>query len=270
MRVRKYGSSGPLVFVLHGGPACVGSAAPIAEGLSDSFRAVEPWQRGSGKDPLTVARHVADLNSLVTDQRHDSHPALVGHTWGGMLSLCYAAVHPDSLGAIVLVGCGTFDAPSRDRMKEILTSRTTDALRERLARAAVSATDPGAQFIRRHKLTRDLFVYDQAEPWPAKDEFEPFDARAHDESWQDMLLLQADGTYPRAFAEVKSPVLMLHGDYDPHPGAMIRDSLKPFIPQLEYQELKQCGHNPWLEQHAREDFFSILKQWLTVKTNTPS
>jgi pimeloyl-ACP methyl ester carboxylesterase len=80
-----------------------------------------------------------------------------------------------------------------------------------------------------------------------------------------MMRLQADGTYPRTFSAVKSPVLMLHGDYDPHPGAMIRDSLKPLISQLEYQELKQCGHNPWLERHARNKFFSTMKDWLTLK-----
>ena len=265
MRVRNYGSSGPLVFVLHGGPAAVGSAAPIAKELSDSFRVVEPWQRASGKEPLTVARHVEDLNSLIANQRHDSHPALVGHSWGAMLALCYAAVYPDSLGAIVLVGCGTFDPPSRDRMKEILASRTTDALRERLAQVALSDAAPGTQFIRRHKLTRNRMVYDHAEPWPAKEEFVPFDARAHDESWQDMMRLQADGTYPRAFSAVKSPVLMLHGDYDPHPGTMIRDNLEPLIPQLEYQELKQCGHSPWRERHARNKFFSTMKDWLTLK-----
>ncbi len=77
-----------------------------------------------------------------------------------------------------------------------------------------------------------------------------------------MRRLQDDGTYPKAFAAIESPVLMLHGQYDPHPGKMIRDSLLPFLPQLEYHEFERCGHSPWLEKSTRELFFSRICEWL--------
>ncbi len=47
LRIRTYGISGPVVVVLHGGPADVGGAAPLARGLADAFRVLEPWQRSS-------------------------------------------------------------------------------------------------------------------------------------------------------------------------------------------------------------------------------
>jgi pimeloyl-ACP methyl ester carboxylesterase len=102
--------------------------------------------------------------------------------------------------------------------------------------------------MRKYKFTRDLYVYDRAEPWPDQAECEPLDIRAHDETWRDMMRLQSDGTYPAAFSAIESPVLMLHGAYDPHPGKMIYDSLRPFIRQLEYREWERCGHSPWLER----------------------
>jgi hypothetical protein len=47
------------VIVLHGGPGAPGSAEELAVGLSDMFRVVEPWQRGSGgPDRLTVATQI--------------------------------------------------------------------------------------------------------------------------------------------------------------------------------------------------------------------
>jgi len=55
---------------------------------------------------------------------------------------------------------------------------------------------------------------------------------------------------------------MLHGAYDPHPGKMIYDSLKPYLPQLEYKEWEKCGHYPWREKYAREDFYSFMKKWI--------
>ena len=48
MRIREYGSAGPMVVLLHGGPGAPGYMAPVARELADSFRVLEPLQRGSG------------------------------------------------------------------------------------------------------------------------------------------------------------------------------------------------------------------------------
>lgn len=54
IRVRRYGTSGPWVVLLHGGPGAGGYLAPLARSLADSFRVLEPLQRGSGSEPLTT------------------------------------------------------------------------------------------------------------------------------------------------------------------------------------------------------------------------
>ena len=80
-----------------------------------------------------------------------------------------------------------------------------------------------------------------------------------------MLRLQKEGVYPEAFAAITSPVIMLHGACDPHPGGLIRASLAPHLPRLEYHEWERCGHYPWLERAARDDFLGYLKRWLTLR-----
>jgi len=111
LKVRAHGSSGARVLVIHGGPGACGSMAPIARSLADSFRVLEPFQ-SSGSS--TVAAHVAELHEVVTTCS-SSTPALVGHSWGAMVSLAYAAAHPDSAGPIVLICSGTFDLAARDQ-----------------------------------------------------------------------------------------------------------------------------------------------------------
>ncbi len=69
MQVRSYGSSGDFVIVLHGGPGAGGYMAPVALGLSDPFRVLEPFQRASSDERLTVARHVEDLHDLIESRR---------------------------------------------------------------------------------------------------------------------------------------------------------------------------------------------------------
>jgi hypothetical protein len=74
--------------------------------------------------------------------------------------------------------------------------------------------------------------------------------------------LQEAGVYPAAFAAITSPVLMLHSRYDPHPGKMVRASLAPYLPQVEYSEWECSGHHPWGEKFVREEFFAVLREWL--------
>ena len=80
-----------------------------------------------------------------------------------------------------------------------------------------------------------------------------------------MIRLQADGFHPAACANIDVPVLMLHGEADPHPGVMIYEELRAHMPRLKYRELPQCGHSPWLERWARAPFFETLHTWLRAR-----
>jgi pimeloyl-ACP methyl ester carboxylesterase len=91
------------------------------------------------------------------------------------------------------------------------------------------------------------------------------DAAAHQQTWADMVRLQHAGTYPAAFAAIGVPVLMVHGEQDPHPGRLISAELRAYIPHLEYRELARCGHSPWLERRARRAFFDTVDAWLDAR-----
>jgi pimeloyl-ACP methyl ester carboxylesterase len=269
-RVRTYGRHGPDVIVLHGGPAAIGDAEPTARALSKRFRVHEPFQRGRGDEPLTVAIHVADLDTVVASVSDDCRPSLVGQSWGAMLALAYAAEHPASISALVLVGCGTFDQESRDRMNETINSRLDDRTRHKLDSLDSDYPDATERLFARYELTRPAYTFDAI---PSDDQLslsEPFDVRAHTETWNDMIRQQEKGVYPAAFSRIAAPVLMLHGDYDPHPGGSIYSTLKAFIPQLEYHELVNCGHAPWTERRARKEYFGVMTNWLLSHSDRSS
>ena len=259
--IRRYGSAGPTVIVLHGGPGAPGSAAELARGLAERFTVIEPWQRGAKEgEPLSVARHVADLHELLQALGGARPPALVGESWGAMLALAYAAAHPDQAGPLVLVGCGCFDRKSRARTVRLREARITAFIAEHPQHGADLQLPLEERLLKWHEMT------DRYDPLPqaAEGESEPFDRQALAETWQDMLRCQQAGLYPQAFAAIRSPVLMLHGSYDPHPGPMIRASLQPYLPQLEYREFANCGHQPAFERQARAAFFAVLQDWLAA------
>jgi pimeloyl-ACP methyl ester carboxylesterase len=175
-----------------------------------------------------------------------------------MLALAFASAYPDRVSAIALVGCGTFDRTARARLNQTLAERTTKELEEQLAQLESQVPDENDRIAQAHALSDPLYTYNRAVREPAAN----LDLKGHAESWSDMIRLQEAGAYPAAFEVITCPVLMLHGSYDPHPGALIRDGLQKFIPELEYIELDRCGHSPWIEEHARDRFLSILRSWL--------
>ncbi len=257
--IRDHGGTGPTVILLHGGPGAPGSAAPLARAIAGPLRVLEPHQRGSGGPALTVARHVADLRDVVA-QRCDGRPtAIAGHSWGAMLALAFAADHPGLVSAIALIGCGTFDTASRALMEETCAQRTDAETADRIAGLARDHPDPDERLRATADARLPIYSFDPVE---TRLESAQCDARAHRETWRDMLRLQREGVYPAALARITAPVLMLHGAHDPHPGRRIRDSLARHIPRLEYREWARCGHYPWLERQDRVDFLETLTRWL--------
>jgi len=258
---RTHGTHGTPVVVLHGGPGAPGSAWGLARGLGTSFRVLEPFQRRADHRPLTVARHVEDLRALIDAELPGERPAIVGHSWGAMLALAFGAAHPEHARAIALVGCGTFDPVARSALMGTIDRRMTAAIAAGLAAMQLCA-DPDDALTDSGALIAPLYTWDPLPPVPDAPAIRG-DHRGHGESWRDMIRCQEQGLYPAAFTAIRCPLLMLHGRFDPHPGPMIRDSLLPHLPQLEYRELGGCGHDPWRERRAREPFFGELRAWLT-------
>lgn len=247
--------------MLHGGPGAPGSVAGLAIGLAGELEVWEPLQRRSGDVRLTVDRHVADMRDVAP-----SRATIIGASWGAMLGLSYAARHLERVRALALIGCGTYDEASRAEYERRIDANVGAAGRERrreLRAAMEKARDPAERdrllalrgALNAEAQSVDLLPDAPSDPLPA-------DADGHEETWRDVLRRQAEGVEPQSFTAIRAPVLMLHGEDDPHPGTMIRDSLLPYIPHLEYIGIPRSGHEPWRERHAQEPFFKALRAWL--------
>jgi pimeloyl-ACP methyl ester carboxylesterase len=259
--LREYGNRHhPSVAVLHGGPGAPGSVATLAEALSGQFHVLEPLQRRGSEIPLSVERHVEDIAAVLSERM-----AIVGWSWGAMLALSFAFAHPDLVESLVLIGCGTYDETARalyqQRMRQCLgkDGLAQQARLEEQLGAADNDEERDRLMGERGRLAMEAQSVDLIGPNSTD---QPPDARGMKETWHDVLRLQSEGIEPAAFVAIKVPVLMIHGEEDPHSGTAIRDSLLPFIPQLEFVGIANCGHLPWLERQGRQQCLSLLADWL--------
>jgi pimeloyl-ACP methyl ester carboxylesterase len=115
--VRGRSLENPLLVLLHGGPGSPETAlfrTANAE-LEDAYTVVYWEQRGAGRsyhptiDPasMTLERFVADLDELIEillAKLGQPKLVLLGHSWGSLLGVEYAARHPGKVSAYVGVG----------------------------------------------------------------------------------------------------------------------------------------------------------------------
>ncbi len=243
----------PKTFFLHGGPGAQGSLHGLAKALATPC--AEVLQTRAQNKPLTVQNHVEDLATLLPKD-----PTLVGHSWGAMLALSYAATHPDSVKNIVLVGCGTYSKTSRAEYERRTAERTDPAKKAALKAALQNAKTPeesASAFADYAHYATSVQVYDPIpDPYPGPPG--EYDPNALAATWPDVLRLQAEAVEPQRFTRIQCPVTLVQGEQDPHPGPHILQDLKPYIPHIAYHSLPLCGHEPWLERNARAQFLKLL------------
>jgi len=104
------GSGDPPILFLHG-MACVRQDMDLLiDAFAPEHRCVAFDMRGHGASDIPVDAYSTDDFtsdiSLVIDELGLDRPVLVGHSFGGSVSLAFAAAHPDRVRALIMLDSG--------------------------------------------------------------------------------------------------------------------------------------------------------------------
>lgn len=250
-----YGSELFKLAVLHGGPGAAGYMKPVALKLSENYGVLEPLQ-----SKLTVQEQIDELKQQIA--KYVNEPiTLIGSSWGAMLALLFASQNQNIVDKLILVGCGTFTEEDSAIVDEIRNSRFTQNQKDKLAELMqVIDTLSGKEQNEKMKEFAAIFdVSDKYSPICNNRELENLDWNIFKSVWNDFVRLREIPHYIKSeFSKIKIPVILIQGDYDPHPTQAIYAFLKDCIPQTKLYELGKCGHYPWIEKYAKDDFYKIL------------
>lgn len=145
--------TGPAVLLLSGGPGlAAGYMDDLAQRLSATHRTILPDQRGTGGSPatgpdaLTLEAYLIDIEELRAALGVKKW-AVVGHSWGSMLALAYAARHPQRVIGLVAMNNAALSAAVFDTLLPVLFQRLDPARQahlQELLGAMPTAADPDA------------------------------------------------------------------------------------------------------------------------------
>lgn len=260
-QVRKYGKEPYTAAVLHGGPGAPGSMAAVARELSSSCGVLEPLQSA-----LTVAAQIEELHETLL--RHGHGPVvLIGHSWGAWLACLYAAQYPAEASRLILVGSGPFREEDTRGLHRTRMSRLNGPEQEEFAELlqllkGASAEAASAYLARLGALVSQSDDYEPMVVPGEREDRIPADGRAYDAVWEEAAAMRRSGELLKRVSRIVCPVTAIHGDYDPHPAAGVREPLQDAGLSFRFHLLERCGHTPWKEQHAAEEFYRIIRSEL--------
>ena len=80
--------------------------------------------------------------------------------------------------------------------------------------------------------------------------------------WPAAVELRKSGKLLALAKNIQCPVTAIHGVYDPHPAEGVQKPLSAILKKFRFILLSNCGHTPWIERQAKDEFFRILKEKL--------
>ena len=255
---RTYGKPPFNVAVIHGGPGAAGEMAPVAQELSSDWGVLEPLQTAT-----SVEGQIEELKSVL-EENAELSVFLIGFSWGAWLGFMLAARYPALVKKLIRVSSGPFEEKYVAGVEETRMSRLSEEERAEVESLYdildhPAAPDKEEAFARFGALFSKADAYD-----PIRQESEPVDYRPDifQSVWKEAAELRRSGKLLELGKQIECPVVAIHGDYDPHPAEGMEQPLSAVLKSFSFIPLANCGHKPWIERQAKDDFYTILKREL--------
>lgn len=244
----------PSILLVHGGPGAVGSLHSMTEYMSRHFQVLECLQTKYTIEELK--------KELITQIRMQACPpvTLIGHSWGAWLSILVAVEQPEAVRQLILIGCPPFEEHYVPLIRENRLNRLSESEKERfkylLASLEREATEEAMQQLETYIEQTDNY---RLRAVSAKG-FQ--DARMYASIWTEASALRKRGEWRRLLPQIACPVIILHGKQDPHPYQGVVGPLDEAGITYRLHILECCGHTPFLEVEAKENFYALLNDYL--------
>jgi proline iminopeptidase len=238
------------------------------EPLAGELELVFYDQRGVGESTSrlvpelhTLERYVDDLEALRLALDLDSF-LLLGHSWGGVVAMAYAAAHPEAVDGLVLVSTMEPGARFAAALRDALARRVPAERRTALAALRDSEPFRSGQVDAVERALREGFRAGMARSALADQMILDLHPRTARDGGRVVALLFRDPSsldlWPR-LGRIAAPTLVVHGRHDATPAAMAAE-LAAAIDGAELVMIDDAGHFPYLE--SPETFLASIRAFL--------
>jgi pimeloyl-ACP methyl ester carboxylesterase len=261
-----YGKGEP-VLILTGGPgASYLQLEEVAKRVGQTHHALLLEQRGTGRsmpvpyDTSTINIRTAHEDILrLLDHLNIKKASLLGHSWGGMLAMSFAAQHPQRVTSLLLIDSGPFSVDRNfsdiysANMEVRLSAPEKEQRRKVFSAGKNNMTKEIQQEIYKWELVPVLYDRTKVDSLIQvinKGELNPKTGAMLFQSF-----MKGSGGLKEKLIKLPVPVSIIAGAQDP--GAFMSYEIKQLIPQATIFWINRSGHFPMYEQP--EEFYKALE-----------
>ena len=266
---RVVGEGRPLLLI-NGGPGWSSDhMLGVAERLAASNRVILYDQRGTGGSQLsaldsttvTMAAMVEDIEALRRHLGIDAW-AVMGHSFGGMLALAYAAEHPETLTAMVLSAPAGASLDFLTYYEASLNDRLLPYERE----AAAFWSDPERMAAAPRKATYELLRASLSAFLYHRERLDQLLAVVDEDTWSTATaglvwadLIRTGFDVREGLEGFDRPVLVVQGRQDAL-GDLNAHQVAELFPDSRLEFVEESAHLMWIDQPGR--YFDIVSGFL--------
>lgn len=251
--VRKHGKEPYHIVVLHGGPGAAGSAFGLARLISKEFGVLEPMQ-----SKYTIMELEEELMRQI-EENCSGKVILAGHSWGAWLAGLFAERFPDKVEKVILIGCPPLDeayvSKIGERRKGNMSPEEAKEF-DQILRQLEKVLGEKDEYLRRlGEICDRADGYQEEKSLSDKAEA---DGDLYENVWKEAAGLRKSGKLLERFGRISCPLVLIQGAVDPHPPEGVIQPLRDRNEGIKSYVLDKCGHTPWREKYAREEFARVL------------
>jgi pimeloyl-ACP methyl ester carboxylesterase len=189
---------------------------------------------------------------------------LIGHSWGAWLVYIVSARYPALVRKLILVGSGALEQSSAENISADRLTRLSED--DRIEAINLIDIINGSATVDKDKTMArlgELFAKaDAFDALPPEKETEPLEAseEINRKVWEEAKDLRISGELLKMGEKIICPVVAVHGDYDPHLAEGVKEPLSRVLKDFRFILLRKCGHEPWLERYAKNEFYKVLRR----------
>ena len=251
--VRKHGKEPYHIVVLHGGPGAAGSAFGLARLIAQEYGVLESMQ-----SKYTIMELEEELMEQI-EEDCSGKVILAGHSWGAWLAGLFAERFPDKVEIVILIGCGPLDeayvSQIGERRRGNMSSEEAEEF-DQILRQLEEGFGEKDEYLRRLGEICDRADGYQEEKY-LRDKGK-VNGDLYEKVWKEAAGLRKSGKLLERFGRISCPLVLIQGAVDPHPPEGVIRPLRDRNVEIKSYVLDKCGHTPWREKYAREEFARVL------------
>lgn len=269
---RVFGKGEPVI-VIHGGPGLSQDyLLPYMERLAQTNFVIFYDQRSCGNSTGEINAGTICLNTFVDDLESIrkffgyKKITIVGHSWGGLLAMQYAIVHPEAIVKLILLNACPPSSEEYSTFQHEVNKRLIpyqDKLKAIQESSKFIEDDPDT-FAKYFRMVLERYCYNPEKMHLINLHMSQraiVNGHQVSEIFNQNLLLKPFNLY-KELKNINIPTLIIHGDFDPVP-CSVAQHIHESISGSQYILLKNCGHFPFVE--VPDEFFKNLKDFINQK-----